>query len=219
MPVDQMHSENPPSHPELLAWLSRDVRSSGYDLSRLIRGMVLSQAYARTSRWDSSQGNRPADNLFAVAQVRPLQPWQYGTLLKLAATSPDELPSDMSRDELDRRLEQIENSGRGFGKAFDLTNADFQVGVTEALLLSNSEKTAEELLADQPSKLVGRLGKCSQPEEEAELAIWNIFARPPAEGEVQALAGYLSQRADRNLQGRRQLVWALLTSSECRFNY
>lgn len=218
MPVDQMHSENPPSHPELMAWLSRDVRSHGYDLIRLTRGIVLSQAYARTSRWDSAT-KRPAEELYAVAQVRPLKPWQYGTLLKLASTSPDELRADVPADEMERRLENIENSGRGFGKAFDLPDVDFQVGVAEALLLSNGEKTAEDLLADNPSKLVGRLSQCTAPEEAAELAIWNVFARPPAEGEVQSLANYLAQRADRSVQGRRQLVWALLTSSECRFNY
>lgn len=220
MPLDQMHSENPPSHPELLDWLSRDVRSSGYDLNRLIRGIVLSQTYARTSRWDSeSGGKRPAEELFAVAQVRPLKPWQYGTLLILAATSPDEMRTDLTSEESDRRLENIENSGRGFGKSFDLPDSNFQVGVAEALLLSNSDKIAEDLLADVPGKLVGRLGQCSHPEEAAELAIWNVFARPPAEGEVPALAMYLTQRMDRSVQGRRQLVWALLTSSECRFNY
>ena len=50
MPLDQMHSENPPSHPELLQWLARDVVEHGYDLRRLIRGLVLSHAYARESR-------------------------------------------------------------------------------------------------------------------------------------------------------------------------
>ena len=34
MPLDQMHSENPPSHPELLAWLARDTIEHGYDLRR-----------------------------------------------------------------------------------------------------------------------------------------------------------------------------------------
>ena len=55
-PLDQMHSENPPSHPELLAWLARDIVAHGYDLKRLIRGIVLSRAYSRSSQYDS----RPA---------------------------------------------------------------------------------------------------------------------------------------------------------------
>src|SRR5262249_25148355 len=48
-PLDQMHAENAPSHPELLAWLAHDVAEHGYDLKRLTRGIVLSKAYSRSS--------------------------------------------------------------------------------------------------------------------------------------------------------------------------
>src|SRR5262249_3888614 len=51
MPLDQMHSQNKPSHPELLDWLARDFAEHNYDLRRLTRGLVLSQAYSRSSRW------------------------------------------------------------------------------------------------------------------------------------------------------------------------
>src|SRR5205085_11184412 len=50
-PLDQMHSENPPSHPELLAWLARDTAAHGYDLRRLVRGITMSRAYSRGSRY------------------------------------------------------------------------------------------------------------------------------------------------------------------------
>ena len=50
-PLDQMHSENPASHPELLDWLARDFATHGYDLRRLTRGIVLSETYARDTRW------------------------------------------------------------------------------------------------------------------------------------------------------------------------
>jgi hypothetical protein len=86
MPVDQMHSENLPSHPELLAWLARDLLSHNYDLARLTRGIMLSETYARSSRWES-EAKRPSDELFAVGIVRPLAPWQYGTTLKVATGS------------------------------------------------------------------------------------------------------------------------------------
>jgi len=217
-PVDQMHSENAASHPELLAWLARDVRAGGYDLRRLIRGIVLSQAYSRSSRWDSAD-KRPPDSLFAVGIVRPLKPWQYGTSLLVAAQSPDSFPADMSAEDFDKRMEGLEGAGRGLCSQFELPAADFQVSVDEALLFSNGQKVAQELLRDGKDRLLGKLADCPDAKSAAETAVWNVFARPPADEEIEAMTTFLSQRSDRMAEARKQLVWALLTSGECRFNY
>jgi len=218
MPVDQMHSENPPSHPELLAWLARDFQTHGYDLSRLIRGIVLSEAYARSSRWESSAA-RPGESYFAVALVRPLKPWQYGTVLKLAATDSQQFAADGSAEDLDKRIEQLEAAGRSLAAGFELPGNDFQVSVDEALLLSNGDKISKELLASGKGTLVGHLAEIADDRSAAEFAIWNVMARAPVEEEIEALTDYLAKRADRPDEARRQMVWALLTSSECRFNY
>src|SRR5260370_40784233 len=85
-----MHSENPPSHPELLQWLARDTMEHQYDLRRLIRGLVLSQTYSRGSRW-GAEGEVPKPKLVAVANVRPLSPMQLATSLRLATTDPTAL--------------------------------------------------------------------------------------------------------------------------------
>lgn len=216
-PLDQMHSANKPSHPELLAWLACDVRTHGYDLRRLIRGIVLSRAYARASRWDSAD-KRPDESLFAVAQVRPLKPWQYGTSLLLAATNQETLP-DLGAVDFDKRIENIENAGRGIGGPFELPLSDFQVSVDEALLLSNSEKIAQDLLREGKDRLVGKLSEISDHRTAADTAVWNVFSHVPTEEELTALTEFLSKRDDRPAEARRQMVWALLTSSECRFNY
>src|SRR5262245_5394808 len=218
MPVDQMHSENPPSHPELLAWLARDLQEHGYDLQRLIRGIVLCEAYARTSRWDSAAA-RPADHLFAVALLRPPKPCQYGTTLKLATIDAEQLPAGMTAEEMDKRIEQLETAGRALATSIELPGVDFQVSVDEALLLSNSDKIAKELLVTGAGTLMQRLAGISEDGAAAEFAIWNVLGRPPADEETRLLTDYLSQRADRGEAARRQIVWALLTGSECRFNY
>ncbi|MDX1946850.1 MAG: DUF1549 domain-containing protein [Pirellulaceae bacterium] len=217
-PVDQMHSANPPSHPELLAWLARDMKAHGYDLRRLVRGIVLSESYGRASRWDSA-AKRPADDLFAVAQVRPLKPWQYGTSLKLAAANPDGFSAESKPAEVERRLEGLESGGRSLGSTFELPTADFQVSVDEALLLSNADRIAQELLRDDGATLVSNLNKLDDHRAAAETAVWSVFSRAPTEDEFKSLTEYLAQRADRPKEARKQLVWALLTSSECRFNY
>ncbi|MEO8497124.1 MAG: DUF1549 domain-containing protein, partial [Planctomycetota bacterium] len=103
-PVDQMHPENPASHPELLDWLARDLVQHNYDLRRLIRGLVLSTAYSRASRWDGE--NVPPPELFAVAAVRPLTPAQYATSLRLASMSPSWFPAETTGTEFEQRVEQ-----------------------------------------------------------------------------------------------------------------
>jgi hypothetical protein len=217
MPVDQLHSENPPSHPELLAWFARDLQTHGYDLQRLIRGIVLSKAYARSSRWESE--NRPADNLFAVAIVRPLTPSQYGTTLRLASCNPDEFPASLSPEELDGKIQSVETAGREITSGFEQPGDGFQVSVDEALLLSNSQKVANNLLRSGPDALLNRLQALNDSQAKAELAIWGTTARPPLAEEVSEIKQYLDARGDRPDSAVQQVLWSLLMSSELRFNY
>ena len=60
MPLDQMHGENEPGHPELMLWLARDLITHDYDLRRLYRGIVMSEAYHRDSVWESGDRWSPA---------------------------------------------------------------------------------------------------------------------------------------------------------------
>jgi hypothetical protein len=216
-PIDQMHSENTPSHPELLTWLARDTAEHGYDLRRLIRGIVLSRAYGRSSKWDGPSS--PPSRSFAVARLRALTPMQLATSLRLATLSPEQLPATLKADDLERRIEAQEGSARGLASLFEQPHDDFQISVSEALLFSNNERIQRELLADSKDRLVGRLAELKTPDEIVDCAVRNVLSRPASGEEKKALAGYLAERTDRPREALRQMVWALLTSAEMRFNY
>ena len=71
-PVDDHRATNPATHPELLDHLARDFVAHGFDVRQLIRTIVVSQAYQRSSL---STGNNHADNRFySKAILRPLPP-------------------------------------------------------------------------------------------------------------------------------------------------
>ena len=53
----------------------------------------------------------------------------------------------------------------------------------------------------------------------AELAVRTVLGRPARQEEVQALVGYMQRRQDRPDAACQQVVWALLTSAEFRFNH
>jgi hypothetical protein len=212
-----MHSANPASHPELLAWLARDVVSHGYDLRRLVRGLVLSEAYSRSSRWDGADPPRPS--LFAVALVRPLTAAQLATSLRVATADPASLPADFGSEPFEKRIKSLEESGRPLTSSFAPSSGDAQIGVAEALLFSNSKRFSSELLGTGAGTLVNRLEQISRPTDAVDIAVRNVLSRPPDQEELRALGGYLEGRTDRPDDARRQLVWVLLTDSEFRFNH
>jgi len=217
MPLDQMHSANPPSHPELLDWLARDTATHGYDLRRLIRGLVLSGAYARSTRWEGAEAPRPS--LFAVGVARPLTPTQLASSLRLATVDPASLPPDFQSEAFEKRIEALEQGARSLATFFTTSSGDSQIGVAEALLFSNGERITRELLSDGSDRLVGRLKQTAGQAELIDLAVRNVLSRPADDEEVRALGAYLGQRTDRPEDACQQLVWVLLTGSEFRFNH
>jgi len=214
MPLDQMHAANPPSHPELLQWLARDLIEHGYDVRRLLRGLVLSDAYARGSRY---QGEAPDERLFAVGQVRPFTPMQLAVSLRLGVGDPKTVPSDLAARE--KRIETLEKDAARLASLFAQPGDNFQVGVGEAMLFTNNEGLLKELLADVPGSLVARLKQVSDLEQRVDLAVRSVLSRLARAEEIKALTEYLRQRAERPAEACRQVVWALLTSAEFRFNH
>jgi hypothetical protein len=210
-----MHSENPPSHPELLTWLARDLVDHGYDLRRLTRGLVLSRAYAREGR---SESEHPDPRLFAVAAPRALSPSQLAASMWVAATDPAALPDESRLGEVDARVEPLADRGRSLALSIVRPGEDYQIGAAEALLMSNSEKL-KDLLGDGGDRLVARLVKAADHRERVELAVRNVLSRAPDEEEFAILAEFLECREDRPAEGCRQMVWALLAGAEFRFNH
>lgn len=217
-PVDQLHSGNAPSHPELLDWLTHDLVAHGYDLKRLIRGIVLSQAYSRSSEWTAS-GMPPDASLFAVAKVKPLTPRQYSLSLLIAAHNPTQWPTLDQIEQWAPRREQLENASNGWAGHFEMPGESFQVAVDEALLFNNSKQVEEEFLRDSGDRLVGHLKSLSDNQAVIETAIQAIFSRPPRDDERATLDEFLKSRSTDRVAALRQLVWVLLTGPEMRFNY
>ncbi len=214
MPLDQMHVENPASHPELLQWLARDLVAHNYDLRRLVRGMVLSQTYARSSRWEGDK--LPPEELFAVAQVRPLSPMQMALSARLATLDQTALPSEP--EALAKRLTALEKSAEGWAAYFPQPSDNFQVSVGEALFFANNEKLQKELFEASDS-LASKLAGEPDLVKRADLAVRTVLSRPARADEVQALTSYMQLRMDRERAACQQIVWALLTSAEFRFNH
>ena len=217
VPLDQMHGQNAPSHPELLQWLARDLVKHDYDLRRLIRGLVLSDGYARSSRWSNSV--RPDPALFATGIPRALTPAQFGASLQFAATEPDTFKPGLTPEEKQKAIERLEKTGQGMASLFERPADDFQVGVDEALLFSNSDRIQRELLADGGGRLVKHMVTLKDRHAQVEAVVWNVLSRPAELAEIKLLSDYLEKRQERPIAALQQVVWSLMTSTEFRFNH
>ncbi len=211
MPLDQMHSENPASHPELLDWLDRDFVAHHFDLSRLIRGMVSSETYALSSKYNQGGAN-PLAKDFAVARLRPLTPMQLAVALRQAGQV-------IPLKDVEKKTEEVDRGAGGLADQFQYPNENFQIGVNEALFLANSSRFQNECLPEGNDKLLTNMVKEKSMEEKAEMAIFSVFARPGTMEEKSAIVAYLKNHGKNELAACRQVLWSLMASPEFRFNH
>ena len=219
-PPDQIHTGNPASHPELLDWLARDLQSHGYDLKRLIRGIVLSQTYSRSSKWEDDS-EPPSADYFALAQPRILSPRQYGATLLVASRNPPHWDQWLTKtpEEWKEEREYLEGGANSWASLFEVPTGNYQIPVDEALLFSNNSRIRDDLLRDSGDRLLGHLKTIDDTAEAIDAAFLAIHCRPPTDDERQTIGKYLEFRSEDRPAAMKQVVWALIASPEVRFNY
>jgi hypothetical protein len=246
-PLDLDHSANPASHPELLDDLARSFRGMNYDVKAFVREIALSQTYQRSSepRPGMSEAEQ-APYLFAVAPLRPLTPEQLGWsvmqglgLIESARRAAvdrhesrdprmrDILSSPAGRELRERWIEaaveeQLAGNLRPFIQQFAAAAGQPQDGgdatVHQALFLSNGEPI-QGWLKPSGQNLTARVSALSEPNAIAEELYVSLLSRRPTEEERLEVARYLQERASDKVPAIQELTWALLASSEFRFNH
>lgn len=224
-PVDQIHDGNSASHPELLDDLAADFAKHGFDLRRLMGGILHSETYLRSSRWNGT-GSRPADKTYAVGVLKPLSPPQLAIALSQATGYADTLRAKYEREKVKLKVEvtfavlrkQFERE-REYGTLltrFRQEGEAFQANASHALYLTYNPMMRSMLA---PAGLVGKLTKLTDAAELARTAYLQVLSRPPSTEETEAVATHLATAGVPREELCRDVVWALLAGAEFRFNH
>lgn len=204
-PIEKMDSANPPSHPELLDHLAEDFRQHGYDLRRLIRSLVSSDTYQRSSQ--AGEGS-VAEALFAHGLVKPLAAEVY-----LEATRVALGPAVAAgQEDLWRKL-----AGSWRQMFPEVVATGDQATIDQALGLANGpefhvalQRAAEVWVQEQSERtLEQQIGELYQ----------RCYGRAPAAEELNVVRDYLAARGERPVEGWAQVFWTLVTAPEFRFNH
>jgi hypothetical protein len=113
----------------------------------------------------------------------------------------------------------LENGANGWANQFEIPGENFQVAVDEALFFSNNDRIDNDLLRDSGDRLVGHIKELKDPAAAVTVAFEAVNSRQPTNDELTAMREYLESRKENESAALKQVVWALLTSPELRFNY
>ncbi len=217
-PLDQMHSANPPSVPGVLEWLADDLVTHGYDLDRLVAGIVSSRVYQLSST-KPGPGDPPSDKDFAQALLKPLTPQQFALSL-LIATGDGALDDAKTAEARTKKYRDLEGQAAGLTRPgiLDGRGERYEASTGEALFLSN-HADVQRLMAPQGKNLVARLAATADNGAMVDMAVWTILGRAPEAEERPFLSTWVANHKAERGKVCGELVWALVTSAEFRFNH
>lgn len=219
-PVDQMHDQNPASHPELLDWLADDFASHGFDTRRLMAGILYSRAYGRSSRW-SPGAPLPEPDRYALAILKPLSPEQLFQSVLVAVDYPETKKGRAAAAKSKSgSTHLLDVHGKGYSlfvERFHANSESFQANVGQAMFMTFN-KLPNTYLAKDPASLVARLTNMNDPEAAIRRAYLAVLSRHPEESEFSNAADFL-RGAGESDEAYHDFVWALLQSAEFRLNH
>ena len=232
-PIDGFGEENLPTNPELLDWLAEDFVIHDYDLQHLMRTILNSETYQRTSQRNES--NKDDERYYSHAYVKPLSADQFFHSL-VQATAFERLQlvkmkggnrqggedrrgmlrkiEERKRKHLNRFLFLLDNGEMEEIEAFNGT-------VPQALMMINGEMVNDGASREDRGGFVNYvLEKWREPTDRIEYFYLSILSRLPTAKEKT----YFQRYMDRSLYTEKDLAyedlyWVLLNSAEFSLNH
>lgn len=219
-PWDDLLVLSADDRPPVLTVLADEFRDSGYDMRHLLRTIVLSQAYQRSSA--SADGDRDGlglarERAFAQAAVRPLSAEQlFGSLI--TATGLEQVEDRAFRRAVQTRKQAALKEYTFVFSDDEMANADaFSGAVPEALLLLNGALTNQGVVARPGSSLDRILGDHDDVDARL-IALWlTVYGRVPSDAELEL--GRATVGDGRRDADWEDLMFAMLNSTEFTSNH
>jgi hypothetical protein len=221
---DDVRDDNPPSNPELLAFLEQDFVANGYDMKRLKRLIFTSTAYQFSSIPKNETPEGRAN--FAYYTLRRVEGEVLNDSLNEITGSTDlytsavpepftYIPKDMNAVEVadgsitSSFLTLFGRSARATGMESERVN---ELASPQWLYLLNSAQMQNKLQSGP--KLAALIAAGGTPREIAERLYLTILSRMPTEADIQAAEAYAQLGATAGPNVWFDLAWALVNSPE-----
>ncbi len=218
-PIDDMRATNPPSNPELLDGLAKNLVDSGFDLRQLMRSIMISRVYQLSAT--PRPEHNGAERLYVHYNVKRMPAealldaidFACGTSERFTGVPPGtraiELPDTNYASYF---LDTLGRPKRVITCECERTT---QPNLAQVLHIANGD-VINRKLADKSGRL-SRLEKADQNEAIRELFLVSLSRQPTAK-EVQNSEQIIEQ-AKTPREGMEDLLWALLNSREFLFNH
>jgi hypothetical protein len=226
-PPDDLNPANPPSNPELLDWLAAEFVRNRYDLRWLLREIVSSHAWQRSSLPNATNGRDRKNFSRAIPRRLPAEVVYDGMKQLLAATD----QQDVIRNDLTRRaVGHLSMRMAGtyamhvFGKPERAVTCDCErvnePSLLQSIFLQNDPMV--HLLIEQ-SGWLDEIRNYPSPDE-PRIRSWvteawlRAYSRLPRDSEFERALTHM-RAADSPADGIEDLLWGLLNTKEFLLNH
>ena len=219
-PVDDLGDHSPPSHPELLDGLAEQFRENSFDLKELIRWIVLSQPYARSSKStpanradDPSLGERPRFTHFYLRQMQAEQ--LYESLL--TATEADQART--GEDAAKKKDTWLSQFIIDFGTDEGDDATKFNGSIPQVLMMFNGQLIKQATSVGQGGFLDKVATSGLSPAQKVDTLYLAALSRTPSPKERQVATALLGARRGDVVGALQDVWWAVLNSNEFIINH
>ena len=223
-PVDGFGEEYPATNPELLAWLAEDFVIHGYDLQHLMRTILNSKTYQRSSV--TNRSNEDDEIYYSHAYMKPLSADQFFYSM-LQATGFEKLQQrkaggqlkntdieNMKREHLRRFIFLLDNGEMEEIEAFNGT-------VPQALMMINGALVNDSASYKERGSFVHYvLDNWRDTVDRVQFIYLTVLSRKPTSKEQTFFQRYLERSLYRDKDfAYEDLYWVLLNSAEFSLNH